>query len=81
MGNWLSAGVSNQNGYTTANPAARKDIKDGPIRTSANLSRAISVIPAATTASTVVAMRASTPSIRPARSTSAAPPTATLTAA
>ncbi|WP_411261616.1 CS1-pili formation C-terminal domain-containing protein [Serratia marcescens] len=43
MGNWLSAGVSNQNGYTTANLAARKDIKDGPIRTlGANLSRAIS---------------------------------------
>jgi hypothetical protein len=43
MGNWLSAGVSNQNGYTTANLAARKDIQDGPIRTlGANLSRAIS---------------------------------------
>ena len=42
MGNWLSAGVSNQNGYTTANLAAR-NIKDGPIRTlGANLSRAIS---------------------------------------
>lgn len=43
MGNWLSAGVSNQNGYTTANLAARKDIQNGPIRTlGANLSRAIS---------------------------------------
>ena len=29
MGNWLSAGVSNQNGYTTANLAARKDIRTG----------------------------------------------------
>lgn len=82
MGNWLSAGVSNQNGYTTANRAARKDIKDGPIRTPGPTCRGrFPVIPAATTASTVVAMRASTPSIRPARSTSAAPPTATLTAA
>lgn len=43
MGNWLSAGISNQNGYTTANLAARKDIKEGSIRTlGANLSRAIS---------------------------------------
>ncbi len=43
MGSWFSAGVSNQNGYTTANIAARKDIADGPIRTvGANVSRAIS---------------------------------------
>lgn len=43
LGNWFSAGVSNQNGYTTANIAARKEIADGPIRTvGANLSRAIS---------------------------------------
>ncbi|AHG20864.2 hypothetical protein Z042_15585 [Chania multitudinisentens RB-25] len=43
MGNWFSAGVSNQNGYTTANLAARKEIANGPIRTvGANVSRAIS---------------------------------------
>ncbi|WP_431225814.1 CS1-pili formation C-terminal domain-containing protein [Serratia sp. L9] len=43
LGNWFSAGVSNQNGYTTANIAARKEIAEGPIRTlGANLSRAIS---------------------------------------
>lgn len=43
MGNWFSAGVSNQNGYTTANIAARKELADGPIRTvGANVSRAIS---------------------------------------
>ncbi|WBF47766.1 fimbrial biogenesis outer membrane usher protein [Serratia rubidaea] len=43
LGNWFSLGVANQNGYTTANLAARKDIQQGPIRTlGANLSRAIS---------------------------------------
>jgi Mat/Ecp fimbriae outer membrane usher protein len=43
LGNWFSAGISNQNGYTTANLAARKELQDGPIRTvGANLSRAIS---------------------------------------
>lgn len=43
LGNWFSAGMSNQNGYTTANLAARRDIANGPIRTvGANVSRAIS---------------------------------------
>lgn len=43
MGNWFSAGVSNQNGSSTANLSARKNIRTGPIRTvGANVSRAIS---------------------------------------
>ncbi|MHA7848591.1 CS1-pili formation C-terminal domain-containing protein [Serratia sp. D1N4] len=43
LGNWFSAGFSNQNGYTTANLAARKEFSDGAIRSvGANVSRAIS---------------------------------------
>ncbi|WP_443006068.1 MULTISPECIES: CS1-pili formation C-terminal domain-containing protein [unclassified Serratia (in: enterobacteria)] len=43
LGNWFSTGISNQNGYTTANFAARKELAKGPIRTvGANVSRAIS---------------------------------------
>ncbi|WP_369794928.1 CS1-pili formation C-terminal domain-containing protein [Serratia sp. Ag1] len=43
LGNWFSAGVSNQNGYTTANIAARKEMTEGTIRTvGANVSRVIS---------------------------------------
>ncbi|HHT2831966.1 fimbrial biogenesis outer membrane usher protein [Klebsiella aerogenes] len=43
LGNWLSAGMSHQNGYSTANLSARKRFKEGPIRTiGANMSRAVS---------------------------------------
>lgn len=43
LGNWLSGGVSHQNGYTTANLSARKRFDEGAIRTiGANASRAIS---------------------------------------
>ncbi|VUT11731.1 fimbrial biogenesis outer membrane usher protein [Klebsiella spallanzanii] len=43
LGNWFSAGMSHQNGYTTANLSARKQFDEGSIRTiGANVSRAIS---------------------------------------
>lgn len=42
LGNWFSAGVSNQNGYTLANLAARREFSDGAIRTlGANVSSII----------------------------------------
>lgn len=44
LGNWFSAGMTHQNGYTMANLSARKQFDEGTIRTiGANLSRAISV--------------------------------------
>ncbi|MCL1029846.1 fimbrial biogenesis outer membrane usher protein [Serratia silvae] len=43
LGSGVSAGIANQNGYTMANIAARKEIATGSIRSvGANLSRAIS---------------------------------------
>ncbi|MFS6933777.1 CS1-pili formation C-terminal domain-containing protein [Klebsiella oxytoca] len=43
LGNWFSAGMSHQNGYTLANLSARKQFSDGAIRTvGANISRAVS---------------------------------------
>ncbi len=43
LGNWFSAGMTHQNGYTMANLSARKQFDEGTIRTvGANLSRAIS---------------------------------------
>lgn len=43
LGNWFSAGMTHQNGYTMANLSARKQFDDGTIRTiGANVSRAIS---------------------------------------
>lgn len=43
LGNWFSAGMTHQNGYTTANLSARKQFDEGSIRTiGANLSRAVS---------------------------------------
>ncbi|EMN8534245.1 CS1-pili formation C-terminal domain-containing protein [Enterobacter hormaechei] len=43
LGNWISTGMSNQNGYTVANVSARKQFDDGVIRTvGADISRAIS---------------------------------------
>ncbi|CAM3276120.1 putative outer membrane usher protein EcpC [Klebsiella spallanzanii] len=43
LGNWLSGGMSHQNGYTTANLSARKRFNEGTIRTiGANVSRAVS---------------------------------------
>lgn len=43
LGNWFSAGMSHQNGYTLANLSARKQFDEGSIRTiGANVSRAIS---------------------------------------
>jgi uncharacterized protein YqeY len=43
MGNSISAGISNQGKYTTANISATKEIQTGPIRTvGANVSRTIS---------------------------------------
>ena len=43
LGNWLSGGMSHQNGYSTANLSARKRFNGGAIRTiGANVSRAIS---------------------------------------
>lgn len=43
LGNWFSAGMTHQNGYTMANLSARKQFEEGTIRTiGANLSRAIS---------------------------------------
>lgn len=43
LGNWFSAGMTHQNGYTMANISARKQFDEGAIRTvGANLSRAIS---------------------------------------
>ena len=43
LGNWFSAGMTHQNGYTMANLSARKQFEEGAIRTiGANLSRAIS---------------------------------------
>ncbi|HFR8653487.1 TPA: CS1-pili formation C-terminal domain-containing protein [Escherichia coli] len=43
LGNWFSAGMSHQNGYTMANLSARKQFDEGSIRTiGANISRAIS---------------------------------------
>ncbi|GDL55281.1 ECP production outer membrane protein [Escherichia coli] len=43
LGNWFSAGMPHQNGYTMANLSARKQFDEGTIRTvGANLSRAIS---------------------------------------
>ncbi|MDG1641617.1 fimbrial biogenesis outer membrane usher protein [Klebsiella huaxiensis] len=43
LGNWISGGISHQNGYSTANLSARKRFDKGPIRTiGANVSRAIS---------------------------------------
>lgn len=43
FGNWLSVGMSHQNGYSLANIAARKQFTDGAIRSlGANISRAVS---------------------------------------
>ena len=43
LGNWFSAGMTHQNGYTMANLSARKQFDEGSIRTiGANVSRAIS---------------------------------------
>ncbi|HAT3921001.1 TPA: hypothetical protein I9Y23_004719 [Kluyvera ascorbata] len=43
FGNWLSMGMSHQNGYTLANLSARKQFAEGSIRSvGANLSRAVS---------------------------------------
>ena len=43
LGNWFSAGMTHQNGYTMANLSARKQFDEGTIRTiGANVSRAIS---------------------------------------
>lgn len=43
LGNWFSAGMTHQNGYTMANISARKQFNEGAIRTvGANISRAIS---------------------------------------
>ncbi|WP_075181560.1 fimbrial biogenesis outer membrane usher protein [Pantoea sp. 1.19] len=43
LGNWFSAGMTHQNGYTLANLAARKQFNEGAIRTlGANVSRAVS---------------------------------------
>jgi hypothetical protein len=43
LGNWFSAGMTHQNGYTMANISARKQFDEGAIRTvGANISRAIS---------------------------------------
>lgn len=43
LGNWFSAGMTHQNGYTLANLSARKHFSDGLIRTvGANVSKAIS---------------------------------------
>ncbi len=43
LGNWISAGMTHQNGYSMANISARKHIDEGAIRTvGANVSRAIS---------------------------------------
>lgn len=43
LGNWFSAGMTHQNGYTMANLSARKQFDEGTIRTiGTNLSRAIS---------------------------------------
>ncbi|MEL0551924.1 fimbrial biogenesis outer membrane usher protein [Raoultella lignicola] len=43
LGNWFSAGMTHQNGYTMANLAARKQFDEGVVRTlGANISRAIS---------------------------------------
>ncbi|WP_410173763.1 fimbrial biogenesis outer membrane usher protein [Klebsiella oxytoca] len=43
LGNWFSAGMTHQDGYTMANLAARKQFTDGAIRSvGASLSRAIS---------------------------------------
>lgn len=43
LGNWFSAGMTHQNGYTTANLSARKQFNEGVFRTiGANVSRAIS---------------------------------------
>ncbi|MFY7107405.1 CS1-pili formation C-terminal domain-containing protein [Enterobacter cloacae complex sp. SHL009] len=43
LGNWFSAGMTHQNGYTMANLSARKQFDGGTIRTiGANVSRAIS---------------------------------------
>lgn len=43
LGNWFSAGMTHQNGYTMANLSARKQFDEGVVRTlGANISRAIS---------------------------------------
>lgn len=43
LGNWFSAGMTHQNGYTMANLSARKQFDEGVIRTvGANISRAVS---------------------------------------
>lgn len=43
LGNWFSAGMTNQNGYTMANFSARKQFDESSIRTvGGNISRAIS---------------------------------------
>ncbi|MEZ2602181.1 CS1-pili formation C-terminal domain-containing protein [Kluyvera intermedia] len=43
LGNWFSAGMTHQNGYTMANLAVRKQFNEGRIRTlGANISRAVS---------------------------------------
>lgn len=43
IGNWFSAGMSHQNGYTTANLSVRKQFNEGVIRAiGANISREIS---------------------------------------
>lgn len=43
LGNWLSAGATHQNGYTTANLSARRQFNDGVIRSvGGNVSQAIS---------------------------------------
>lgn len=61
LGNWFSAGMTHQNGYTMANLSARKQFDEGTIRTvGANLSRAISGDTVMTKPSAVGRMHSST---------------------
>lgn len=61
LGNWFSAGMTHQNGYTMANLSARKQFDEGTIRTvGANLSEPSPAIPVMTKPSAVGRMHSST---------------------